>query len=73
MLHKPDNFFRVSRHFPLFLYDSVNYIWWQTIKNIYIFQAEICDLVVRTKSNPSSLPFSHTIITKLQIMYLYCF
>ena len=30
MLHK--GFFGLPRHFPLSLYDSVNYIWWQTIK-----------------------------------------
>ena len=33
MLHK--GFFGLPRHFPLSLYDSVNYIWWQKIKKSF--------------------------------------
>lgn len=36
MLHKPHGLFGLPRHFSLFLYDSVNYTSWQTMKKLKI-------------------------------------
>ena len=51
MLHKPHGFIGLPRQFPLFLYDSVYYIWWQTkkkkveirhVRTLFLFKPSMC-------------------------------